>query len=274
MTAVSLDRGELTRRLRGEDVEEWLSLWRAGQGGDARDHRLELMAAAVPWERTRALRVLDVFSGPGDVGRSISRRFERARVDRVDRDPFLLALGTELDRRRGLKSRAFERDAWLPGWRDGLRPGYDVIAAATALHWLDVSRLGEILRDFFAMLHPAGMLLFCEPVAPAGWLGAALAQHQGREGAPSGAEEAYAEFWTRANAFLGYEHVREVERLPAGRSPIGDEGLPVAHQLEPLRSAGFRRIDILQLSERCVTVAAMACTESAPGASVPGHVPT
>ena len=86
-----LTRTEIADRLRNENLDEWLELWRATQG-TANRTALELTAAILPFPIAEKLTVLDLCCGPGDVGRVIRSRFPEPRVDCVDRYSFLLSL--------------------------------------------------------------------------------------------------------------------------------------------------------------------------------------
>jgi SAM-dependent methyltransferase len=104
--------------------------------------------------------VLDLCCGPGDVGRVIRSRFSIARIDCVDRDPFLLSLCAALNTRVGIEGEIFTRDMWKPDWSVGLSNNYGAIATANALHWFDVARAAELFKDVFRLLRPGGSSCF------------------------------------------------------------------------------------------------------------------
>lgn len=244
--------------LQSEDLDRWLGLWEASQGGSVRNQRFELIATALPFDSSEQIDVLDMFSGPGDLGRFIQRRFSRARVDCVDRDRFLLALCAELNRRREVSTRVFERDAWDPHWRRGLDRHYHVIGATTALHWFDVARLGELIRDFHNLLRSGGVFCLVEPAAAESEFAAGLRLcAEELEPASEIQGRAWEEFWRRAIEILGYDHRTVLKTVPKGRNVIGDDGISVLGYVELLRAAGFKRIDILLRENRCVTIAAI-----------------
>ncbi len=166
MTDPVLTQPQIDEKLRNENLDEWLELWLASQGGEKRNRGLELMAAALPFGRDAELPVLDMCCGPGDVGRFIHNRFPKARVDCVDRDPFMLSLCGALNRRAGIAGQTFVRDMWDANWQEGLPRGYDAIASAASLHWFDVQRLGELFGDVFEMLRPGGRSCSRSQLAP------------------------------------------------------------------------------------------------------------
>ena len=63
-------QAQIAEKLRGEDLDRWLELWRTEQG-PAKRSSLELMAAAIPSPAENNLRVLDMCCGTGDAGRAI-----------------------------------------------------------------------------------------------------------------------------------------------------------------------------------------------------------
>ncbi len=251
-------RSAIETSLQSEDVEEWLRLWQVSQGGTVRNGRFELIASVLPFDPSEEIDVLDMCCGPGDLSRFIQRRFSRARIDCVDRDRFLLVLGAELNRRRRIATRVFERDGWDPDWRLGVDRQYHVIGAATALHWFDVPRLKALLCDFHALLRPGGVLVFAEPAAVEPEFAAGFRQWVGETETAAGvAGTAWVEFWQRANTLLGYDHQAVLTAVPKGRNMIGDDGIPVLRYVELLQEAGFGKIDILRRETRCVTIAAI-----------------
>jgi SAM-dependent methyltransferase len=135
-----MSREDIAERLRGEDLDEWLRLWREEQG-PAKPAALELMAAAVPppgarGEAEAELRVLDLGCGPGDAGRAVAARFPKAWVDFVDRDLFFISLCAAVNERDGVRGRTLARDLLDRDWRRDLADGYDVVVAANSLHWM------------------------------------------------------------------------------------------------------------------------------------------
>jgi SAM-dependent methyltransferase len=256
-TATKPRRADLERLLRDEDVEDWLRLWWVSQGGEHRNRRFERIAELLPFEPGDAIDVLDLCCGPGDLGRFIHARFPKARLDCVDRDPFLLALGGELNRRRGIAARLFERDGWDAGWARDLRGDYHVVAASTALHWFDERRLGEIFRDCRGLLRAGGVLVFSEPASAEPPFEPGLARCRAREAAGYDMDDTWRAFWVRAERLLGFDYRPFLEALPAGRRPIGDDGIPVLRYVELLRGAGFERADVLHREARMATFAAI-----------------
>ena len=121
-------QAEIEDKLRGEDLDAWLDLWRAEQG-PAKPGALTLIAAAIPFPIDRSLRVLDVGCGPGDAGRVIHSRFPHAQIDFVDRNLFFVSLCGAVNRRDGIRGRTLARDLSERGGRHDLASDYDVVVA-------------------------------------------------------------------------------------------------------------------------------------------------
>jgi trans-aconitate methyltransferase len=175
MLVAPLSQREIDEKLRHENLDEWQKLWWASQGNELAFADWSLMAAAVPFPEDETLSVMDLCCGPGDFGRFIHRRFKKARVDLVDRDPFFLSLSAALNQRAGLVGGSTTRDLWDSRWTDGLPREYHVIGVTASLHWLDVQRLGEVFRDVLKLLRAGGVFLFAEPACPEAKFAPALA---------------------------------------------------------------------------------------------------
>ena len=245
-------RSEIANKLRGEDLDEWLRLWRAEQG-PAKPASIELMAAVIPYLDSKRLKVLDLCCGPGDVGRAIHTRFRNSRVDCVDRDLFLTSLCSSVNRREGVPGRTLVRDLWKPNWRRGLGGNYDVVATANALHWFSKERVAQLLLDVLGLLRSGGSFTFLEPAGP----DAAFAHRFGRWKATQPSQHSrddWLRFWTRVNAFLGYDYIKRLGKRAPNRI---DDQLSVMGWIDLLKGAGFQSIDVLLRDPEKVVVAAL-----------------
>ena len=141
-------QAEIEDKLRGEDLDSWIDLWRVEQG-PAKLAALKLMAAAIPFPIDRSLQVLDVGCGPGDAGRVIHARFPHARIDFVDRNEFFVSLCDAINRRDGVGGRTWLRDLSEPNWRRDLASDYHIVVAVNAVHWFSLARAAELSATFF-----------------------------------------------------------------------------------------------------------------------------
>lgn len=245
-------QAEVEERLRGEDLDEWLELWRTEQG-PAKLNSLQLMASAIPFPRDKDLQVLDLGCGPGDAGRVIYSSFPNARIDFVDRDLFFVSLCAAVNQRDGVPGQTLMLDLLEPDWSRRLRGDYDVVAAANTLHWFSVQRATDLFAQILELLRPGGTFVFLEPAGPEPafasgfneWKNMQPGQHK---------PENWIRFWTRVNTLLGYDHIKQLgERADKNRI---DDKLSVLEWVRMLNDAGFERPDVLlRDAEKAVLIA-------------------
>jgi trans-aconitate methyltransferase len=248
-----LTQAEIAEKLRGEDLDKWLELWRTEQG-PAKRSSLELIAAAIPFPAETNLRVLDICCGPGDAGRVIFSRFPNARIDFVDCDLFFTSLCSAVNQRDRVRGRTVVRDLSEPDWYRDLTKNYDVVVAVNGLHWFSMNQATELFADVYELLRPGGSFLFMEPVSPEvpfasgfnAWKHTQPSQHK---------HEDWIRFWSGVNRLLGYQHMDELAE-PDEQNHIGDK-LSVLGWVRLLEVAGFASIDILLRDPEKVVVAAL-----------------
>ncbi len=251
MQAPPIGQSEIERRIE-DHLDELLELWWAEQGA-AKRRDLELMATIPSFASERPLNVLDLCCGPGDVGRSIKDKFPNSVVDYVDRDLFLIEICRGVNRRKRVEGRYFVRDLWDSDWRSGLKGEYQVVATANALHWLNVRRVAELVRDVFGLLGSDGIFMFVEPVSVEKTFAARFAEWKSRQ--PSRySQENWQRFWMRANEILGYDHTKLLGSRDS--SLIGDVGMTVSSWVELIKGVGFVSIEILLRDADEVIIAA------------------
>ena len=232
--------------------DELLELWWAEQG-TAKLRDLKLIASVLPFPAERAVRVLDLCCGPGDVGRAIRRELPKAEVDGVDRDPFLTAICIGVNRRERIPGKIIVRDLEVDGWYSDLAAGYDVVATANALHWFETARAERLLADVHRLLRQGGVFLFAEPASPEAPFAAGFERWKATQ-PDRYSQEAWKRFWSRANTILGYDHPKLWGPRDEGRV---DENFSVAGWIGLLDKAGFGLTDILLRDADEVIVAAM-----------------
>jgi SAM-dependent methyltransferase len=246
-------QAEIEDKLRGEDLNTWLDLWRAEQG-PVKPAALKLITAAIPFPIDRSLRVLDLGCGPGDAGRAIHSRFPHAQVDFVDRNEFFIALCSAVNRRDRIGGRTWARDVSAPDWRRDLADDYDVVVAVNAVHWFSLARAAKLLGDIFQSLRSGGVFLVMEPAGAEppfahgfdAWKKEQPSQHN---------YEDWRLFWSRVNAQVGYDY-GFLGDPPDNQNCIGD-GLSVTQWVGLLTNAGFESIDILLRDAEKVVLASV-----------------
>lgn len=234
-------QAEIDEKLRGQDLDEWLELWRAEQG-PAKPEALQLIAAAVPFPPSRTLRVLDLGCGTGDAGRAIHSRFPHSEIDFVDRNPFFASLCDAVNRRDGIGGRTLVRDLSEPQWENGLGTGYDAVAAVNALHWFSLKEGAKLIGDIFQLLGSGGAFLMMEPAAADPAFAPGFNQWKKQQPSQHRYED-WRRFWSRVKTLIGYDY-GFLGDPPDGLDRIGDQ-LPVMGWADLLREAGFQSVDIL-----------------------------
>jgi SAM-dependent methyltransferase len=246
-------QAEIEDKLRGEDLNTWLDLWRAEQG-PVKAAALKLIAAAIPFPIDRSLRVLDLGCGPGDAGRAIHSRFPHAQVDFVDRNEFFITLCDAVNRRDGITGQTLARDLSELDWRRDLPSDYDVVVAVNAMHWFSMAKAAELFGDILQALRSGGVYLIMEPAgagppfAPGfdAWKKEQPAQHN---------YEDWLRFWSRVHALLGYDY-GFLGDPPDNQNRIGD-GLSPMQWVGLLTGAGFESSDILLRDAEKVVLASV-----------------
>jgi SAM-dependent methyltransferase len=235
-------QAEIEDKLRGEDLNLWLDLWRAEQG-PAKPGALKLIAGAIPFPTDRSLRVLDVGCGPGDAGRVIHSRFPNAQVDFLDRDLFFISLCGAVNRRDGICGQTLVRDLAEAGWRHDCATDYDVVVAVNAIHWFTLTRAAELFGEIFQSLRSGGAFLLMEPVAAEPQFASGFNAWQKEQPAQHNHED-WRRFWSRVNALLDCHDYGGYLGGEPDPDRIGD-GLSVMRWVGLLTDAGFGSIDIL-----------------------------
>lgn len=251
MQSPPISQAEIEKRI-SPHLDELLRLWWAEQGAE-KSRDLDLIATTIPFPRAGRLRALDLCCGPGDVGRAIRRLYPNAEIDCVDRDSFLAAICKGVNARDRVPGKVVVADLDDAGWSGGLGTQYDVVAIANALHWFDPARAQALLAELHALLRTGGVLLFVEPVSAQAPFADGFSQWASRQ-PQRYSRESWQRFWTRANAILGYDHIKLLGTRPGGR--IDDE-LTVADWVGLAAKAGFGTTDVLLRDKDEVMVAAL-----------------
>jgi SAM-dependent methyltransferase len=252
MQQPSIDQSELDARIK-DHVEELLHLWRAEQGGAAKDRDLQIVSSSIPFPRDRALRAVDLCCGPGDLGRAIRQNYPNAQIDFVDRDPLLLSICRGFNGRAGMPGTYRQLDLNDGSWCQDLRPGHhDVIAAVNAIHWLSAARAEAVFGDIHRLLGDGGTFLFAEPATAEALFAPGFDEWKTRQ-PPRYEQENWEAFWARANSLAGYDHTQFLGSRDDSR--IGD-GMTVRGWIDLAETSHFQTVDVLWRDADVVIVAA------------------
>jgi len=250
MQSPPIPQAEIDARIKGH-LDELLELWWAEQGV-SKPRDLELIALALPFPRGDAIRALDLCCGPGDVGRAIRSVYPKARIDCIDRDPFLTSICRAINQRERIPGALVVKDLAEENWRDVLTDEYDVVATVNALHWFDARRAGQLVEEIHETLRDGGLFVFAEPACPETPFQTGFEEWKAKQPARYSREN-WERFWSRANALLGYDH--PALWGPRQTSRIDDE-LSVSGWIRLVERAGFRLVDVLLRDADQVVIAA------------------
>lgn len=237
------------------DWTEWSRRWDAQQSFLVvrREERFQVMFdVAEQILGRRALTILDLACGTGDIARRAMRRFPEARVVGVDADPLLLAIAGGAIGDAGGRARWVKADLRDPAWPTALDEpnGFDLVMSSTALHWLPTATLGSVYHALHGLVTPGGLVLNADVIPPlsSGALAAAadaLRSRAAREAQEQRHGERYAEWWEAAAREPGVAHLME-ERARLFVDHPDDVELPSADfHVQTLLDAGFAEATVL-----------------------------
>jgi tRNA (cmo5U34)-methyltransferase len=115
----------------------------------------EMMMELVPFERTAAIRALDLGAGPGVLAEMLLRGFPRAQVMVFDlSEKMIAAAQAKLQRFEG-------RTAFQLGniAADDFGDGYDLVLSGLAIHHLDHPEKRDLYRRIYEALAPGGLFV-------------------------------------------------------------------------------------------------------------------
>ena len=145
-----------------ETLNQLVSSWESQQNSHIRfrETRFGIMLDIAEQAFGGDFKSLDVACGPGSLSRRLLDRFPESRVNSVDFDPVLLAIG------RNSMSAYGDRVSWIEGdlrkndWPGELTPGpFDCAMSTTALHWLSADSLRNLYRNIYSVLKEGGIFM-------------------------------------------------------------------------------------------------------------------
>ncbi|MGN9906788.1 class I SAM-dependent methyltransferase [Phytohabitans sp. LJ34] len=206
----------------------------------------------------RAPRVLDLAGGTGSISLRLLRRFPEATTTLLDLDPVLrhIAAGT-----LGERATVVTADLRTKEWLSALpHQDFDAVLTATALHWLDPSRLAELYGEIREALRPGGVFVNADHMPDDGLPGLSARLGERADALrharyAAGAALSWADWWDRAAAdpTLG-PLVIERKRLFTEHHS-SEWTPPVSWHLEALRAAGYAEIGLVWRGARDAAVA-------------------
>lgn len=202
---------------------DWYARWERFQEAyvPERARQFELVADVAAFAAaTGAPGFLDLCSGPGSVAYVVLDRVPSARVAAVDADPWLVEVGRRA--RPGAPIAWIEADVRAEGWENEAMAGgpFGVVAAATALHWLEREELQDLYGRVRSLMVDGGALVVIDALPRGGQAERAasldrLFRWQARRASEHG--EDWPSFWRAARAeeaFAGLLAAREARLGP------------------------------------------------------------
>lgn len=208
----------------------------------------------------RPPRVLDLAGGTGSISQRVLRRFPEAATTLLDLDPVLrhIATGT-----LGERTTVVRADLRTKEWLAALpHRDFDAVLTATALHWLDPSRLAELYAEIRETLRPGGVFVNADhmpddglPTLSAKLADRARARREARYTA--GAVLSWPAWWEHvaADEVLG-PLVIERKRLFTEHHS-SEWTPPVSWHLDTLRAAGYAEVGLVWRGTSDAAVAAV-----------------
>lgn len=177
----------------------------------------EALCNLIPFERRKAIRVLDLGAGPGVLSELVLQKFEHAQVVVFDLTEEMLQMSARRLAVYDTRVEVVQGDYT----KDSFGSGYDVILAGLTLHHLEDAARREIFSKLFASLNAPGIFLAREIVV---------------DGDPSVTDWHYA-LW-RAFMRAGGED----DNFWYAKHREKDHPVSVEKQLDWLRAAGFQSV--------------------------------
>ena len=186
------------------------------------------MAVLLPFAEQEAFTFLDLGAGTGAASRAILARYPRSSAILADFSVQMMGAGEREMQPFAGRYRYVEFDMSGGEWPAAIPAGLDAVVTSMCVHHLPDERKQSLFAEIFGRLVPGGWYLNYDPVA---------------------AEDPVVEAtWERVNDHYDPEAAgRRQKRTPAEQARWDNHlryVVPLSRQLQYLRSAGFRGIDV------------------------------
>ncbi|PFG16215.1 methyltransferase family protein [Propionicimonas paludicola] len=228
--------------------EELLERWDRQQSAYIRhrNQRFDAIANVVEELVGPNPRVLDLACGPGSLTARIRLRLPGSTVVSVDKDPLLIAIGTDVfasDPQAQFQLADLDDPAWL----DHLGT-FDAVVSSTALHWLAPGVLARVYFELAGLIRPGGVFLNGDHLqydAATLPLLSQLAERddqQQQEQAFATGADSWDAWWALAAGRPGYVEAAAQRELCWQGHDAPPPKVTLGYHLEALRSAGFGEV--------------------------------
>jgi SAM-dependent methyltransferase len=232
------------------DARSWQESWDRQQEAymPDREHRFAAMLDAVEAVAEGPVRLLDLAGGTGSISLRALARLPDAQATVLDLDPVTLAVA-----RASLAGRATVVSADLndPGWVEALpHREYDAVLTATALHWIEETRLTALYAEIRAVLRPGGIFVNADHMPDDGLPGLTerLSQWAGRHREAryrAGVVLSWRDWWTHVTADPVLGPLAEERQKLFSRDDHNETLVPVGWHHDALHKAGFSEVGTL-----------------------------
>ncbi|MFC0626656.1 class I SAM-dependent methyltransferase [Kribbella deserti] len=231
------------------DWQAWLTRWDDQQAGylPDREEQFATMLDVVEQITGPPARLVDLACGPGSISARSLRRWPAAKVVGVDLDPFLLEIARQTVTGARFEATDLRENGWDAVLGDGL---VDAVLSATALHWLEADRLGEVARDLARRIRPGGVFLNADTMrlgpteVPRLDAVAVRLRNEIWESSHASGVEDWASWWDAARAEPAFAELLERREAAFGQRRQGRE-ITLRDSVEALQKAGFAEVAVL-----------------------------
>ncbi|QTE28205.1 class I SAM-dependent methyltransferase [Pengzhenrongella sicca] len=187
-----------------------------------------LLGLLLPFDTQDEFTFADLGAGTGSAARAILAQYPRSTAVLADFSAEMIAVGTQEMQPFEGRYRYVEFDMSTPAWPAAIPAGLDAVVTSMSVHHLPDARKEGLFAEIFDHLRPGGWYVnydsvrSADPAVSATWV--RVADREDPLAADARARRTPAELARRAN------HERDL--------------IPLAQQLDYLRAAGYRGIDV------------------------------
>lgn len=210
----------------GEAVQAWVAEAEANEGKRAAQRRF--MADLLPFGEQDTFAFLDLGAGTGAASRAILDAYPRSEATLADYSAEMMRAGERLMQPFAGRYRYVEFDMTTGQWPTAIPAALDAVVTSMCVHHLTDERKQGLFTEIFGRLSPGGWYLNYDPV--------------------STEDSAVQAAWQRVNNHDDPEAAaRRLHRTPEQQARWDNHVrfiIPLERQLEYLRSAGFRGVEV------------------------------
>jgi len=151
------------------DSKDYVAQWAERQKGREPDRQkaFAALAAALPYKKDAAIKILDVGAGYGGLAMYLLARFPNATALCQDGSQAMSDLGSERMKLFAGRFRYVLADFSKPGWGRKIKDRFEAAVSSIAIHNVrDTKTIQRIYADIFPLLEPGGCFLNFDRMRP------------------------------------------------------------------------------------------------------------